>query len=101
MVHHFVDIRIRVDAENIFEALGKVEMIEEYIMNDDNAIDHFVKAVGISTSKYEMIGYEYEFWYVKDIRNHIFDIDNNFVRFDTNYCYHYQRYVVVGQLGFT
>lgn len=61
MVHHFVDIRIRVDAENIPEALAKVEMIEEYVMNDDNAIDHFVKAVGLSTSKYEMIGEEYEF----------------------------------------
>lgn len=61
MVHHFVDIRIRVDAEDISEALGKIEMIEEYIMNDDNAIDHFVKAVGLSTSKYEMIGEEYEF----------------------------------------
>lgn len=61
MVHHFVDIRIKVDAEDISEALGKIEMIEEYIMNDDNAIDHFVKAVGISTSKYEMIGEEYEF----------------------------------------
>lgn len=43
MVHHFVDIRIRVDAENISEALGKVEMIEEYIMNDDNVIDHLLK----------------------------------------------------------
>ena len=61
MVHHFVDIRIKVDAEDISEALGKIEMIEEYIMNDDNAIDHFVKAVGLSTSKYEMIGEEYEF----------------------------------------
>lgn len=58
MVHHFVDIRIKVDAENIPEALGKVEMIEECIMNDDNAIDHFIKAVGISTGKYEMIGEE-------------------------------------------
>ena len=62
MVHHFVDIRIRVDAENISEALGKVEMIEEYIMNDDNVIDHFVKAVGISANKYEMIGDTCEFW---------------------------------------
>lgn len=62
MVHHFIDIRIRVDAENISEALGKVEMIEEYIMNDDNVIDHFVKAVGLSTSKYEMIGDTCEFW---------------------------------------
>lgn len=61
MVHHFVDIRIRVDAENISEALGKVEMIEEYIMNDDNVIDHFVKAVWLSTSKYEMIGDTCEF----------------------------------------
>lgn len=61
MVHHFVDIRIRVDAENISDALGKVEMIEEYIMNDDNAIDHFVKAIGISTSKYEMAGDADEF----------------------------------------
>lgn len=61
MVHHFVDIRIRVDAENISEALGKVEMIEEYIMNDDNVIDHFVKAVELSTSKYEMIGDTCEF----------------------------------------
>ena len=61
MVHHFVDIRIRVDAENISEALGKVEMIEEYIMNDDNVIDHFVEAVGLSTSKYEMIGDTCEF----------------------------------------
>ena len=61
MVHHFVDIRIRVDAENISEALGKVEMIEEYIMNDDNVINHFVKAVGLSISKYEMVRDEYEF----------------------------------------
>ena len=30
-------------------------------MNDDNAIDHFVKAVGLSTSKYEMVRDEYEF----------------------------------------
>lgn len=61
MVHHFVDIRIRVDAENISEALARVEMIEEYIMNDDNVIDHFVKAVGISANEYEMVGDEYEF----------------------------------------
>lgn len=61
MVHHFVDIRIKVDAESIPEALGKVEMIEEYIMNDDNVIDHFVKAVGISTNKYEMVGDADEF----------------------------------------
>lgn len=61
MVHHFVDIRIRVNAENISEALGRVEMIEEYIMNDDNVIDHFVKAVGISANEYEMVGDEYEF----------------------------------------
>lgn len=61
MVHHFVDIRIKVDAKNISEALGKVEMIEESIMNDDNIIDHFVKAVGIYVNKYEMIGNEYEF----------------------------------------
>lgn len=61
MVHHFVDIRIKVDAKNIPEALSKVEMIEEYIMNDDNAIDHFIKAVGISTNKYEMVGDADEF----------------------------------------
>ncbi len=61
MVHHFVDIRIRVDAENISNALGKVEMIEEYIMNDDNVIDHFVKAVGISANEYEMVGDADEF----------------------------------------
>lgn len=61
MVHHFVDIRIKVDAESISDALGKVEMIEEYIMNDDNVIDHFVKAVGISANEYEMVGDADEF----------------------------------------
>ena len=30
-------------------------------MNDDNAIDHFIKAVGISTNKYEMVGDADEF----------------------------------------
>lgn len=62
MVDHFVDIRIKVDADKIPEALGKVEMIEEYIMNDDNVIDHFIKAVGVSIAdRDKMVGDRDEF----------------------------------------
>lgn len=62
MVDHFVDIRIKVDADKIPEALGKVEMIEEYIMNDDNVIDHFIKAVGVSLAHRDrMVGDRDEF----------------------------------------
>lgn len=62
MAEHFIDIRMKVDAETIHQALDKVEMIEEYIMNDDNVIDHFIKAVGISLKdRDKMVGDRDEF----------------------------------------